>query len=92
MQQRGYFHQVEYFHEVECTGGPNCDISPHYLGPTGGLVKFTICAKVCHVEDRISILFIIQMEFNTPQVMHLSYKTFNMYSNGCNVKIFSNTS
>ena len=36
-------------------------IGPHSLGPIGGLVKFTICARICHVEDRMSILFIGQM-------------------------------
>ena len=42
-------------------------IVPNSLGPIGGLVKFTICAKVCHAEDRLSILFIGQMKFNIPQ-------------------------
>ena len=44
------------------------------LGPIGRLVKFTICARVCHVEDRMSILFIGQMEFNIPQLRTLPIK------------------
>ena len=49
-------------------------IGPHSLGPIGRLVKFTICATVCHVEDRMSILFIGQMEFNIPQLHTLPVK------------------
>ena len=49
-------------------------IGPHSLGPIGRLVKFTIFARVCHVEDRISILFIGQMEFNIPQLRTLPIK------------------
>ena len=36
-------------------------IGPHSLGPIGGLGKFTICARVCHVKNRMSVLFIGQM-------------------------------
>ena len=42
-------------------------IGPHTLVSIDGLVKFTICANVCHVDDRMSILFTSQMEFNIPQ-------------------------
>ena len=49
-------------------------IDPHSVGPIGRLVKFTICARVCHVEDRMSILFIGQMEFNIPQLRTLPIK------------------
>ena len=30
------------------------------FGPSGGLVKLTMCAKVCHVDERMSILLICQ--------------------------------
>ena len=42
-------------------------IGPHFLGTISGLVKFTICTRVYHVEDRMSILFIDQMKLNIPQ-------------------------
>ena len=32
----------------------------------GGLVKLTMCAKVCHVDERMSILLIGQTEFKIP--------------------------
>ena len=47
---------------------------PHSLGPIGRLVKFTICARVCYVEDRMSILFIGQMEFDILQLRTLPIK------------------
>ena len=43
-------------------------IGPHSLGPVGRLVKFTICVRVYHVEDRVLILFIGRMEFNILQL------------------------
>ena len=49
-------------------------IGPHSLGPIGRLVKFTICATVCHVEDRMSILFIGQIDFNILQLRTLPIK------------------
>ena len=49
-------------------------IGPHSLGPIGRLVKFAICARVFQVEDRMSILFICQMEFDIPQSRTLPIK------------------
>ena len=49
-------------------------IGPHTLAPIGRLVKFTICERVCHVEDRMSNLFIGQMEFDIPQLRSLPTK------------------
>ena len=49
-------------------------VGPHSLGPVGRLVKFKICARVYHVEDRMSILFIRQMEFDIPQLRTLPVK------------------
>ena len=46
-------------------------IDPHSLGPRGGLVKFTIRARSCEAKDRISILFIDQMELNIPHLCTL---------------------
>ena len=33
-------------------------IGPHSLGPVGRLVKLTICARVCHVEDRMPMILL----------------------------------
>ena len=44
-------------------------VGPHSLGPIGGSVKFIICARVCQVEDRMSILSLCQIEFNIPQLV-----------------------
>ena len=52
---------------VKCVG-------PNSLGPIGRLVKFTICAGVCHIEDRMSTLFIGLMGFNIPQLRTLPIK------------------
>ena len=37
------------------------------FGPKGGLVKLTMCAEVCHVDERMSILLIVETEFKIPQ-------------------------
>ena len=37
------------------------------FGPTGRLVKLTMCAKVCHVDERMAILLTGQTEFKIPQ-------------------------
>ena len=54
-------------------------IGPHYLDPIGRLVKFAICVKVCHVEDRMSILFISRDScvHQLLSVTHEIYKSFD---------------
>ena len=37
------------------------------FGPVCGLVKLTMCAKVCHTDERMSILLIGQTELKIPQ-------------------------
>ena len=66
-------------------------IGPHSLGPIGRLVKFTTCARVCHVEDRMSILFIGQMEFNIPQLRTLPIKRSTCIRVAAMSKFFSLT-
>ena len=39
----------------------------YFLGPIDGLVKLTVCAKVIHVNKRMSILLLGQTEFKIPQ-------------------------
>ena len=38
------------------------------FGPIVGLVKLTMCAKVYHIHERMSILLIGQTEFKIPQL------------------------
>ena len=47
-----------------------------YIGPyfLGALVKLTTCARVYHVADRISVLFIGQIEFNISESRTLPIK------------------
>ena len=49
-------------------------IAPHSLGLIGGLVKFTICARVYHVEDKMLILLIGEIKSSIPQLRTLPIK------------------
>ena len=60
-----------------------------FVRPAGGLVNFTICARVCLVEDRMSFCLLANRNLIFPPVTYPSYEAFNMYSSGCNVKICS---
>ena len=35
-------------------------VGSHYLGPIGRLVRFTIRAVVCHVEDRCQVCLLTE--------------------------------
>ena len=61
------------------------------FGPIAGLVKLTMCAKVCHVNERMFILLIGQTELKTTQSRtHPINRSTWIQVAACNIKISCN--